>query len=283
MLKFHGSKQEFGIILFSGWLEIITLAHMAKKHPVLNEADFFSKGQLYFLPHVSIDCVIFGFHDNQLKVLLLQWKETLKWCLPGGFIYKDEHVNDAAVRILKSRTGLGDVYLQQFHTFGDPKRDRGNHGVKKMLAETKNSWIKDRFITIGYWAIVEYSQVKPTPDEFSKNCEWWDIDKIPKLILDHNEILQTALESLRRDLNEYPVGRNLLPEKFTMPDLQRLYETLLGKDLDRRNFQKKILSLDILQRLKERKSGVAHKAPFLYRFDEKKYQRALKNGLKFGL
>ncbi|MBT1702607.1 NUDIX hydrolase [Chryseosolibacter indicus] len=252
---------------------------MVKKRPVLKESEFFSKGQLYFLPHISIDCVIFGFHNNELKVLLLQWKETLKWCLPGGFIYRDEHVNDAAIRILKSRTGLEDVYLQQFYTFGDPQRDRGNHGVK----QKKNSWINDRFITIGYWAIVEYSQVKPTADEFSKTCEWWDIDKVPKLILDHNDILKEALESLRKNVNEYPVGKNLLPPKFTMPDLQRLYETLLGKKLDRRNFQKKMLSLDILQRLKERKSGVAHKAPYLYKFDEKKYQRALKQGLKFGL
>lgn len=252
---------------------------MVKKRPVLKESDFFSKGHLYFLPHISIDCVIFGFHNNELKVLLLQWKETLKWCLPGGFIYRDEHIDDAAIRVLKSRTGLEDIYLQQFQTFGDPARDRSNHGVK----QKKSSWINERFITIGYWAIVEYSQVKPTVDEFSKSCEWWDIDKIPKLILDHNEILQKALESLRRNLNDYPVGKNLLPEKFTMPDLQRLYETLLGKELDRRNFQKKMLALGILQRLKERKSGVAHKAPFLYKFDEKKYQRALKQGLKFGL
>jgi hypothetical protein len=256
---------------------------MAKKRPQLSTAEFFTNGHLHFLPHISIDCVIFGFHNNQLKVLLLQWKETLRWCLPGGFIYRDEHLDEAANRILKSRTGLDNVYLQQFHAFGDPGREKGKHGVRKHLEPGSKSWIKDRFITVGYWSIVEFSEVTPTMDEFSRDCKWWDINRVPELILDHNQILDEALHSLRRNLNDYPLGRNLLPEKFTMPDLQRMYETILGKKLDRRNFQKKILSLDILQKLKERKSGVAHKAPYLYKFNEKKYQRAMKQGLKFGL
>jgi 8-oxo-dGTP diphosphatase len=263
--------------------EIFTFALMARSRQQLSEAEFFSKGHLHFLPHISIDCVIFGFHSNQLKVLLLQWKETQRWCLPGGFIYRDEHMDDAAVRILESRTGLKNVYLQQFRAFGAPDRDKGKHGITRHLGPNSKTWIKDRFITIGYWAIVEFSEVKPTPDVFSSDCKWWDIHKVPELILDHNAILDEALLSLRRNLNDYPLGRNLLSEKFTMPDLQRVYETILGKKLDRRNFQKKILSLGILQKLKERKSGVAHKAPYLYKFDEKKYQRALKQGLKFGL
>lgn len=253
---------------------------MSKKRPQLSIEQFFSEGDQHFLPHISIDCVIFGFHNNELKVLLLQWKDTKNWCLPGGFIYRDEHMDDAAVRILRSRTGLHNIYLQQFRTFGDPNRNKGRQGTKLIKAD---SWIRERFLTIGYWAIVDFSKVTPTPDEFSQECRWWDINKVPPLILDHNEILDQALVSLRRDVNDYPVGKDLLTEKFTMPDLQRLYETILGRKLDRRNFQKKMLSLGILQRLKERKSGVAHKAPFLYKFDEKKYLRALKQGLKFGL
>lgn len=256
---------------------------MAKKRPGFNASDFFENGHRYFLPHLSIDCVIFGFHNNKLKVLLLQWQETLRWCLPGGFIYRDEHIDEAAVRTLKHRTGLDNIYLRQFHTFGDPAREKGKHGVKQLLETTKKSWLTERFVTIGYWAIVDFSKVKPAPDEFSKECRWWDIHKVPKLILDHNQILEEGVESLRRHLNDYPIGRNLLPEKFTMPELQRLYETILEKKLDRRNFQKKMLSLGILDRLKERKSGVAHKAPYFYRFDERKYQRAMKQGLKFGI
>ena len=255
---------------------------MKKKAPHLSVEDFYTKGHLHFLTHLSIDCVIFGFHDNELKVLLLEWKDTKKWCLPGGFILKDEHVDDAAVRILKSRTGLEHIYLQQFYAFGDPNRDRKNHGFKPPRGAAK-SWLMERFVTIGYWSLVEFSKVNPSADQFSSDCRWWNLDKIPKLILDHNEIIKRAAQSLRLHLNEYPVGRDLLPEKFTMPELQRLYETILDKDIDRRNFQKKILALDILEKLKERKQGGAHKAPFLYRFDQRKYERAMKQGLKFGL
>jgi 8-oxo-dGTP diphosphatase len=253
------------------------------RQPELSLSEFFEKGDEFYLPHLSIDCVIFGFHEDQLKVLLLQWKDTQRWCLPGGFILKKEHIDQAAVRILKHRTGLSNIYLQQFYAFGDPQRERGKHGFKKPKAVKGNSWIMDRFITIGYWALVEFSKASATPDQFSMDCKWWDINKIPPLILDHNSIIEKALTSLRLNLNDYPVGKDLLPEKFTMPELQRLYETIFGKTLDRRNFQKKMLSIGILERLKERKHGGAHKAPFLYRFDQKKYQLALKQGLKFGI
>jgi 8-oxo-dGTP diphosphatase len=253
-----------------------------KKMPSLSIPDFFKKGDQFYLPHLSVDCVIFGFHENELKVLLLEWKDTKRWCLPGGFILKDEHIDDAAVRILKSRTGLDEIYLRQFYAFGHPDRDRKKDGMKPPKGAAK-SWLMDRFITVGYWAIVEFSKVVPSPDEFSLSCRWFDIDEIPKLILDHNEIADKALESLRLHLNDYPIGKDLLSEKFTMPEFQKLYETILGKQLDRRNFQKKIISLGILDKLKERKTGGAHKAPFLYRFNRKKYETAMKQGLKFGL
>ncbi|MBL0741895.1 NUDIX hydrolase [Chryseolinea lacunae] len=252
------------------------------KRPKLSTHEFFEKGHLHYLTHISIDNVIFGFHDNQLKVLLLEWKETHRWCLPGGFIFADEHIEEAAIRSLKSRTGLDNIYLQQFYAFGDPNRERTKHGISPP-AGIKKSWLSERFITVGYYALVEFSKVVPKPDEFSESCQWWDIEKVPTLILDHNHILEKALQSLRLNLNDYPVGKDLLPQKFTMPELQRLYETILGKQLDRRNFQKKILALDILERLNERKQGGAHKAPFLYKFDQRKYEKAMKQGLKFGL
>jgi 8-oxo-dGTP diphosphatase len=259
----------------------ITFVPMKEKTMArLSREEFVKKAPELFLPQLSIDCVIFGFHDNQLKVLLLQWKDTQRWCLPGGFVYKKEHIEEAATRILRDRTGLSDIYLQQFYTFGDPNRERGKHGIK---GGRKFDWLMQRFVTIGYWALVEFSKVVPVPDDFSSECRWWDVDKVPALILDHNEIQQKALESLRLNLNDYPVGKDLLPAKFTMPELLRLYETILGKKLDRRNFQKKITMQGILERLQERKRGGAHKSPFLYRFDAKKYKRALKEGLKFGI
>ncbi|HEY9045413.1 MAG TPA: NUDIX domain-containing protein [Ohtaekwangia sp.] len=240
--------------------------------------DFLLKGDKTYVPRVSVDCVIFGFHEDQLKVLLLRWRDG-RWCLPGGFVKWDESVDDSAVRTLQERTALRNIYLQQFHTFGDPGRERGK---RLGLAATQKSWMRERFISVGYYALVEFSKVAPKPDWLSDECRWWDIHEVPSLIYDHNQMVEKALDKLRLSLNDYPAGYNLLPEKFTMPELQRLYETILDKPLDRRNFQKKMLSLGILERLKERKTGGAHKAPYLYRFDKKKYEKAMKQGLKFG-
>ncbi len=250
---------------------------MSKRIPELDR-DFIEKGQNTYLRHLSVDCVIFGFHENELKVLLIRWKDG-PWCLPGGFVKKEESIDTSASRILEERTGLDDIFLQQFHIFGDPHREKNK---KDFNSKLKGSWIMDRFVTVGYYALVEYSKVNPEPDWLSDECEWWDIHSIPSLVYDHNAILDKALEVLRFSLNDHPIGYNLLPEKFTMPELQRLYETILDKEIDRRNFQKKILSLDILVRLEERKTGGAHKAPYLYRFDKRKYDRALKEGLTGG-
>jgi hypothetical protein len=146
------------------------------------------------------------------------------------------------------------------------------------------SWLTKRFITIGYYALVDYSKVTPKPDWLTDICEWHDVHKIPKLIYDHNAIVKKALETLQLSLNDIPVGYKLLPSKFTMPELQDLYETILDRKLDRRNFQKKMLSFGVLERLDERRTGGAHKSPYLYRFDKKKYDKAMKGGgLKFGV
>lgn len=242
--------------------------------------EFLLKGDRTFLPHISVDCVIFGFHDNQLKVLLLKWRDWGTWCVPGGFVMRNESLDDSANRTLTERTGLENIFLRQFQVFGDPQRERGKKPFKIM--GSSNSWLMERFITVGYWALVEFSKVTPRADWLSEDCQWWEIDRIPKLIYDHNTIVAKALEALRSSLNDHPVGYNLLPEKFTMPEFQRLYETILDESLDRRNFQKKMIALDILEKLPERKTGGAHKAPFLYRFDKKKYERAMKQRLKLG-
>jgi ADP-ribose pyrophosphatase YjhB (NUDIX family) len=245
-------------------------------------SEFVEKGHEVYLRHLSIDCVIMGFHDEQLKVLLLKWKENGQWCLPGGFVRKEDSLDTAAARILRERTGLQDIYLQQFHTFGDPVRERHKEQFLWPRSMPPGSWMHDRFISVGYYALVEFSQVTPQPDLLTDECHWCDIHAVPELIYDHNAILEKALETVRMRLNDYPVGLNLLPTRFTMPELQRLYETILDTPLDRRNFQKKMLAFGILERLDERKTGGAHKAPYLYRFDRKKYEKALKQGLKFG-
>ncbi|AUD04582.1 NUDIX hydrolase [Spirosoma pollinicola] len=238
-----------------------------------------------YLPSVSMDLVIFGFHDGQLKVLLLRWKETDDWCLPGGRIRHEENLETAAYRSLRERTGLSELFLQQFHTFGDVIRyknySREETLTKLGLPDEALKEFASRDVSVGYYALVEFAGVTPTPDFFAAECRWWDINQIPLLLFDHNDMITLALKTLRRQLSYQPIGYNLLPDKFTMPDLQQLYETILGQPLDRRNFQKRMLGYGILERLDERKTGGAHKAPYLYRFSKEKYEKALADEILF--
>ncbi|WP_247236735.1 NrtR DNA-binding winged helix domain-containing protein [Telluribacter sp. SYSU D00476] len=230
------------------------------------------------IPYLSVDCIIFGFYENQLKVLLVRWKNTDEWSLPGGFIHKTESVDDSAKRVLEERTGLTDIFLRQFQTFGSVERYDIEDTWKRLgLPFSEYRWT-NRTVSIGYYALVDFSKVTPTPDFLTEACEWRDVDGLPNLLFDHNAIIESALKTLRIQLNLQPVGYNLLPEKFTMPELQRLYETILGRSLDPRNFQKKILGLQILDRLKERRKGGAHRSPYLYSFNRERYEAALEEG-----
>ncbi|WP_242923217.1 NUDIX hydrolase [Pontibacter liquoris] len=248
--------------------------------------DILQNGHKLLHPGLSVDCVIFGFHGNQLKVLLLRMKHAAQWALPGGFVRKEEDVDDAAVRVLQSRTGLEDVFLRQFYLFGEVARSEPNLNGEMMVRQGKapdqDHWLRQRFVSMGYYALVDFQTAVPRPDPISDACAWWDLQQVPVLALDHSQILAKALETLRRQLTYQPIGYNLLPEKFTMPELQKLYETILNKALDRRNFQRKMLGYGILKRLEERKSGGAHKAPYLYSFDKERYQLALQDGLQQG-
>ncbi len=248
--------------------------------------ELYRTGHVKFLRHISVDCIIFGFHNNELKVLLLNATYAGLWALPGGFILKDEHLDEAAKRILKQRTGLDNIFMQQFHVFSAPERSTKEMNqlfLKNLEVVVEDSWMFERFLTVGYTALVDFSKAQPIPDTSSSACEWFNIDEINVMLLDHREILQKALENLRLQLNYHPVGFNLLPKKFTMPELQKLYETILDKKLDRRNFQRKIMATGVLKRLDEIKTGVAHKAPYYYKFDLRKYEKALKGGMGFEL
>ena len=245
-----------------------------------------------FLPNHSVDCVILGYENQQLKVLLLQWKMNGAWCLPGGFVFKDEDMDQAAHRILQERTGLRQLFLNQFYTFGNQKRaehptNREGRLIKESMTQlgfTKPEvlqWFNKRFITTGYFALVDIIKARPQPDFLSSSCEWMPVDDLPELVLDHSEILEKAIVHLRHQLNYVPLGLSLLPKKFTMQDLQKLYEAILGKPIERSNFQRKILKLDFLDRHEKQMTGAANKAPYLYSFDKKKYSELLKNGIGF--
>lgn len=223
-----------------------------------------------FMPGLAIDAVIFGFHDGQLKVLLMEYKRTGIFALPGGFIRTVEDLETAAHRVVSERTGLQNIYLEQFHVFGGHNRSDPSFMKTIMKANNMaydgNHWLLQRFVSVGYYALVDFTKVAPMPDKIFGSCAWYSLNDIPKLMQDHEQIVKKALESLRTNLDNKLVAFNLMPEEFTMNEMQVLYETILDKKLLRPAFQRKILSLNILERVAKKWTGGAHKAPYLYKF-----------------
>ncbi len=239
-----------------------------------------------YMPGISIDCCVLGFHENQLKIMLIRWEKLNFWSLPGGFIYLDESVDAAAKRILKERTGLDDIFLEQFRVFGEISRTNSDESKSVFqisgLDPEIQAFLLKRTISVGYYALVDFTKATPTTAELIANCRWWDVHAVPPLVQDHAEIYLSAPKALQLHLINKPIGYNLLPEKFTMGEVRRLYETILEKPIDRRNFEKKMLKLGILERLEEVKSGLTHKSPFLYKFNLTKYQELLNADFGFG-
>lgn len=225
----------------------------------------------YERPGLTVDCVIFGLDldDENLKVMLIERDVEPfegQWAIPGGFVRSDETLVEAATRELAEETGITDVFLEQLYTFGDPGRD-------------PRGWV----VSVAYYALVapEKHHIHATTD--ARSAKWFQIDALPRLAFDHSKILKTALERLRGKLSYAPVGFELLPQKFSIKQLQKLYEIVLGQPLDNRNFRKKIFAMDVLKELDEMQKGVAHRAARLYRFDERKYNQLVKRGLNFEL
>lgn len=225
-----------------------------------------------FMRHIAYDSVIFGFSGEQLKILIMQYHNTGLFALPGGFVNRNENLNDAVRRGLHERTGLDNIYLEQFYTFGNVARYKPE--IMQTILDSNGryseelSWMLDRFISVAYYALINYEEVVPTPDALSDSCGWYALDELPNLMLDHAEIVAKALQTLRDNLERKLVGINLLPPLFTMNELQKVYEAILGEKLHRGTFQRKILGLGILQRHEKQFSGKAHKAPFLYSFGQ---------------
>ena len=243
------------------------------------------------LPGLSIECVILGYENQQLKTLVFKSRDELSWSLPGGFIKKEEDVDEAADRIVEERTGLKSLYLKQFHVFGAKNKSYAQMAkypgqldswMEKLgLAENQElkDWFSKRLVTIGFYALVEIGDQHPVADPIFESCEWISVEELPYLLLGQNETVKKALEHIRIQLHYQPISQALLPKKFTMSELQKLYEILLGKTLVRSNFQRKMLGLDFFIRNEKKKTGSANKAPFLYSFDQKKYQDALQQGI----
>lgn len=231
-----------------------------------------------YIQQLSIDCVIFGYQKEKLKVLVPKLKFTGNFfALPSGFVYQGENIDDAAGRILQDRTHINDIYLEQFHVFGKANRN-SQAFMDHLLAQnpTMNAqdqtnrreyeWFTQRFVSIGYYALVDINKVVPQLNEIDQSIEWYDVKQLPTLIMDHNQIVARAIDTLRLTLDQKLSVFNLLPETFTMKDVQEVYEAIFDKPFARNNFQKKILDMNVLERLEKKFTGAANKAPYLYRF-----------------
>ena len=220
-------------------------------------------------PGLAVDCVVFGLDDEDLKVLLVERGVPPFegcWALPGGFVRIDESVDEAARRELREETGLVGVFLEQLFTFGAVKRHPD-----------------DRVVAVAYYALVKLAGQRTRAATDARAATWFPATKAPPLAFDHAQILKVALDRLRGKVRYVPIGFELLPPKFTLSELQHLYEAILGRTLDKRNFRKKVLAMGLLKDLEELQRGVRHRAARLYGFNSRKYSRLAKQGFNFEL
>jgi 8-oxo-dGTP diphosphatase len=220
-------------------------------------------------PAVTVDCVVFGLDVDDLKVLLIQRRLAPfqhQWALPGGFVRLDETLDEAARRELAEESGITDVYLEQLYTFGDLDRDP-----------------RERVVTVAYYALAKLGDHRIRAATDAEGVGWFAMDDLPPLAFDHRRILDTAIERLRGKVRYAPIGFELLPPRFTLTQLQRLYEIVLMRPLDKRNFRKKILSMELLIETDEVEQGVRHRAARLYRFDRRRYDKLARQGFSFAI
>lgn len=217
---------------------------------------------------LAVDCIIFGFDKESLKILLVKRNFEPKkgeWSLMGGFLKKNEVLDDSANRVLHELTGIDRVYMEQLYSFSKVDRDPA-----------------ERTVSVAYYALISIETHNAALNK-KYSAKWFDISEIPDLIFDHNEMVQHAIRRLRHKTSKDPIGFELLPHKFTMRQLQKLYEAILDEELDKRNFINKINSLDILVKLKEKDMNSSRKGSFLYSFDEQKYKKKIEGGFSFKL
>ena len=234
-------------------------------------------------PHISVDCVIFGFDGQHLKVLLIEREQTPEenpsvasghFKLPGNLITDVEDLDHSATRVLKELTGLENIFLKHFAVFGSP--DRMNNPNDVAWLQYTSGLPIERVVTIAYYSLVKINESNPTESLLDKTS-WITVNELPPLSFDHNIIIKNALEALRKELRTEPIGFELLPKKFSIRQLQNLYEVILGNKLDNRNFRKRVGKLEYLIAQSEKEKGVNHKPALLYKFDKKMFLKNRKD------
>ena len=236
---------------------------------LLNPTRLFADLDRDHLPHLSVNGVIFGAEAGSLRVLLLRFAGTDTWALPAGYVRRDEGVDEAAARMVRESVGLRGAVLRQFHAFGAPGRvGTGLADALRALGADPpaDHWALGRVVSVGYVVLVDAARAEVTPNPLMPEYHWCDVAVRPPLLLDHDAMVNLALASVRAGLDALPLGATLLTGDFTMAELQRLYETVLGRPLDRRNFQKRMLDLGLVERLPDQRTGGRHRPPHLYRW-----------------
>jgi len=247
--------------------------------------DFFKKGYIDYRPNITVDCAIFGYHGGELQLLLVNNKVFTRWCLPGGYVRKDETLEQAAARTTADRTGIENLFLKQFKAFSEPNRnhptsvDAGKFHELTNIRIGEEGWLNGPTVSVGYYAITDIANAMPKADFFSSECRWFPVDKLPPLGFDHDDMIREALFTMRMHLYHFPIGKNLLQQKFTLKEIKMFYEVMSGKQLNASNFPNKLISLGLIVKLDEKRSIGAHRSPAYYKFDEETYNKALSEGL----
>ncbi|WP_299524629.1 NUDIX domain-containing protein [Winogradskyella sp.] len=216
---------------------------------------------------LSVDAVVFGYEDGEISVLLIRRKYDPykgKWAIPGGFVLNDESLEQAVERELQEETGIKINYLEQLYTFGKPSRDP-----------------RGRVVSVAYFGLVRPNTFKIFASTDAEEVQWFNINELPELSFDHEEILNMAIKRLKDKITYEPIGFELLDKKFPFSDLEKLYTTLLGRPIDRRNFRKKIISLNVLDELDEKVSKGSGRPANLFQFNQKRYFQLKKEGIIF--
>jgi len=245
--------------------------------------EYFNEGTDAFLPHVAVNIVVFGYEHPTLKVLVFRMPGNNSWALPGGYVYKDEHIDVAAYRNVKM-IGIDQVLLKQIQTFGDPFRVPPLSEVSDMDFLAGNEimqWASQRFVTVVYYGLVDYMKIKADLNSLYPECKWMDVHKPEKMIQDHAGIVAETRKSLITELQNFPVAKTLLPEPFTMNEMRGLYEAILNRTIDRGTFRRKILSLGIIEKFDQRQDARGRPSD-TYHFNQDKYNRSLAEETKFG-